>query len=317
MSLNATEHRVVVLGGTGWVGRQVCARFTRLGHHVVVVARHPGREVPCHEFVPLDLTAAGTARLGEVLRETAADVVVNATDGANANDGWDRSDADLKRSNVDLVDTLLDAIARSPRRLRLVHVGTIHEYGPVPAGTVIDESVPPRPVTAYARTKLAGSTAVLEATASGRVDGVVLRAVNVCGPWPSSASLPGKLLTMLNEAARTGRMPIAVAPASRDFVDVRDLAAAVQKAAERPGTAGVFNIGSGVAVPLRRLVALFVTGAGFPESIIEEDRAGTVTSLGGAWTLAGIRRARQELDWVPRITLADSLREMWLTHRRG
>lgn len=317
MSRNGAGQRsVVVLGGTGSVGRHVCAEFTRSGYHVVAVARHPGREVTCHEFVALDLTAAGAARVLRVLRGTAADIVVNATDGANDTDGWDRTEAELTTANMDVVRTLLDAVAGSARRPRLVHVGTIHEYGPVPAGTLIDESVPPRPVTSYGRTKLAGSAAVLEAAASGRVDGVVLRAVNLCGPYPSAASLPGKLLGMLDEAARTGRMPIAIAPASRDFVDVRDLAAAVRLAGERPGTAGVFNIGSGVATPLRRLVTLFVTGAGFPESVIDAE-AGTVTSMGGDWTQADIRRARQELGWAPRIPLADSLREMWLAHRRG
>ncbi|MGC5033514.1 NAD-dependent epimerase/dehydratase family protein [Micromonospora sp. DT229] len=317
LSRNTPGRRsVVVLGGTGSVGRHVCAEFARSGHHVVAVARHPGREVNCHDFIALDLTAVGAARVLRMLQGTAADVVVNATDGANDTDGWDRSEAELATANMDLVRTLLDAVAAAPRRPRLVHVGTIHEYGPVPAGTMIDESVPPRPVTAYGRTKLAGSTAVLEATASGRVDGVVLRAVNLCGPYPSAVSLPGKLLGMLDDAARTGRMPIAIAPASRDFVDVRDLATAVRLASERSRTAGVFNIGSGVAVPLRHLITLFVTGAGFPESVIE-DRSGTVTSMGGSWTQADTRRAREELGWAPRIALADSLREMWLAHRRG
>nr|AHA81992.1 Arm23 [uncultured bacterium] len=305
---------VAVLGGTGWVGRHICATFARHGYRVVVLARNPVSGV-CHDrFVPLDLADAPSAVTAGILRAESVDVVVNATDAANATDGWDRTEDHLIRANVGLVTRLLAAIAALPWQPRLVHLGTIHEYGPVDAGTAVAESAVPRPASAYARTKLAGSTAVLDAARAGLVDGMVLRAVNVCGPYPSPASLPGKLLTLLDEAARTGRMRMSIAPARRDFVDVRDLAVAALKAAERPAVAGPVNIGSGVAVALRELVTLFVTGAGFPASIIEEEAA-SVRSLGGDWIAADIRLAGELLDWTPRIPLDESLKAMWKTHR--
>jgi nucleoside-diphosphate-sugar epimerase len=301
---------VAVLGGTGSVGKHICAEFLRSGYRVVVVARNPAGGAAVRDQVALDLAAATPERVGDVLRESAADVVVNATDAANATDGWERTEAEMAQANVGMVTTLVSAMSALPHRPRLVHVGTIHEYGPAAAGTAISETYPPRPASVYARTKLAGSAAVLAATAAGLVDGVVLRSVNVCGPHPSPETLPGKLLRMLDEASRTGRMPITIAPVSRDFVDARDLALAVRLAAERPGVAGPLNIGSGEAVSLHDLVSLFVTEAGFPASIIEPS-AGTVAGLGADWTRADIRLARERLGWVPRIPLASSLREMW------
>lgn len=307
---------VAVLGGTGWVGRHLCAEFARNGYRVVVLARNPGPGVRHDGFVAIDLAGAVPDTTAAILRAGSVDVVVNATDAANATDGWDRTEEEMVRSNVDLVSRLVAAIGSLPWRPRLVHIGTIHEYGPMDVGTAVAESVVPRPASVYARTKLTGSTVVLDATHAGLVDGVVLRAVNVCGPHPSPASLPGKLLTLLDEAGRTGTLRLGIAPAHRDFVDVRDLAVAALRAAERPGVGGAVNIGSGVAVELRELVTLFVTGAGYPASIIEE-QAVPVASLGGEWVLADIGRARELLGWAPRIPLAESLRSAWETFRRS
>lgn len=304
----------VVLGGTGWVGRHIGADFAGRGYRLVVLARNPSAVPGAGKGVSVDLTSATPCAVADILMAESTSVVVNATDGANATDGWDLTETQLTRSNVDLVTTLLRAIRLMPERPRLVHMGTIHEYGPVAAGTVIDEATPPRPTSAYARTKLAGSTAVLDAAQAGLVDAVVLRAVNVCGPHPSPASLPGKLLSLLEEAARSGTLPISIAPAWRDFVDVRDLADAVVRAAERPGLNRAINIGGGVAIALREFVTLFVTQAGFPASIIE-DQANPVHSLGGDWVQADIRLARQLLGWSPRTPLAESLRHAWKTFR--
>ncbi|SCG58622.1 NAD-dependent epimerase/dehydratase family protein [Micromonospora halophytica] len=307
---------VAVLGGTGWVGRHVCEAFASRGHRVVALARNPVPGVRHDAFVRLDLAAAAPGTIAEILRAEEVRVVVNATDAANATDGWDRTEEQLARVNVDLVRRLLSAITSLPRRPRLVHLGTIHEYGAVEPGVAIDETVVPKPVSGYARTKLAGSNAVLEAAHTGLVDGVVLRAVNVCGPHPSPVSLPGRLLRLLDEATRTGRMEVSVATDRRDFVDVRDLADAILRAADRPGLGCAVNIGSGTAVPMRDFVTLFVTSAGYPASILVE-RPRPVRSLGGAWIEADIRRAGKLLDWVPRIPLGRSLRAMWETFRAG
>ncbi|MFI9505145.1 NAD-dependent epimerase/dehydratase family protein [Nocardia sp. NPDC052566] len=296
----------VVLGGTGWVGKRLCAALAEHGMRVVAVARNRTEGLRCDRFASLDLATAPAATTAALLHEESADLVVNATDAANATDGWDRTETELVRANVSLVEQVLQAIRTQPRPVRLVHIGTMHEYAPVAFGTPVGESMPCAPESAYARTKLAGSRAVLDAARTGAVDGMVLRAVNVCGPDPSRASLPGKLMALL--AAGTVRLPIA--DAHRDWLDVRDLARAAVAAAQRPGVTGVVNIGSGRAVPMREFVETFVREAGSPLSVVE-DTAGGVHSYGGSWLQADIRKAAEVLDWKPRWSLQESLRDMW------
>lgn len=292
----------VVLGGTGCVGGGACAALAGQGYDVHVVARRPVDDPPGHRFTQIDVATAGRAALVRTLADAA--VVVNATGG------WLPTEVDDERQHVHLVAELVEAVAALPGRPRLVQVGSIHEYGPVPAGGAVDESVDPRPTTSYARTKLAGSRLVLDATRAGRIDGVVLRAVNVYGPHVTPASFLGTVVDRLRTAATEGgRVELAVADVQRDFVDVRDLADAIARGATAaPATGRVVNIGRGEALPLRDLVRLVASTAGLP---LELAPGTSVGSRGAGWTRADIGLARALLGWSPLFGPQESVRDMW------
>jgi nucleoside-diphosphate-sugar epimerase len=290
--------RVAVLGATGCVGGGVCAAFSAGGHHVIAVARHHTPRASPYAFVRLDVAATPPREIAGIFDAEGVGVVVNATGG------WLATEEANRHHHVRLVENLLEGTALMARRPRVVHIGSIHEYGPVPSGMAIDESVEPKPVSPYARTKLEGSEAVLDS------EGVVLRAVNVCGPYVTPASFLGTVLGKLREMTRGERLELNIGDARRDFIDVRDLADAVVRAATAPVAGRVINIGRGEAVPIRELLDVLVAAAGFPPDVIKR-QPGTTVSRGGDWTLADIRLAGRLLGWSPRIGLRDSMREMW------
>ncbi|MDX3691362.1 NAD-dependent epimerase/dehydratase [Streptomyces europaeiscabiei] len=306
---------VIVLGGTGCVGRHVCAAFARRGYRVVVVARRPAAHLADQPFRSLDLGTASPADLRALFTEEGAHAVVNATDMGGATDvtgaadGGEARAAELLDASEGLARRLVGALAGLPARPVLVHIGTIHEYGPGIPGTPLDETVPPAPSGAYARAKLAASRAVQSAADAGEISAVVLRLVNTCGPYPTPAGFVGKLLPTLRTAAETGAAPeVTVGDAVRDWIDVRDVAEAVVLAVLRPTGKGTFNIGSGVGVPVRELVSQALTVAGLPDSGV---RAAPTRGLGADWIQADIGQARTQLGWAPRIPLRQSLSDMW------
>ncbi|MFE1363862.1 NAD-dependent epimerase/dehydratase family protein [Streptomyces anulatus] len=308
---------VVVLGGTGCIGRHICAAFAGQGYRVVTVARRPAPGVTPHPHRSLDLRTAGPPVLRALFDDERADVVVNATDMAGATDttgvadGGEARAAELLDANEGLSRSLVDALSGAARTPRLVHIGTIHEYGPGDSGVPLHEDVEPAPVNAYARAKLAGSRAVLDAARSGAVSAVVLRLVNTCGPYPTPAGFAGKLLPTLRAAAAAGEPPaITVGGAMRDWIDVRDIAEAAVLAARRPVSGHAFNIGSGVCVSMRELVGHALAAAGLPDSGVRES-TGQLRSLGADWIQADIGRARALLGWSPLVPLKQSLRDMW------
>ncbi|WP_406063390.1 NAD(P)-dependent oxidoreductase [Streptomyces sp. NBC_01077] len=300
--------RVVVLGGTGFVGRTVCADFRAAGWDVLAVARTvPARPVAAR-FLPLDLAETTPEELARVLADERPDVVVNATGSI-----WSRDDAAMDRICTVPTLRLLDALGALPQPPRLVHLGSVLEYGPLPPDGAPRPDPAPEPTTPYGRAKLAASRAVLEAAADGSVRALVLRVANVSGIGTPDVSLLGRVAERLVAGAAGGEpVTVELAPlrAHRDYVDVRDVSAAVLAAALSSASGRAVDIGRGEAVPVRRLVDLLVRVSGVPARIVErpqEPGAGPERD----WIRTDLAAAREVLGWKPSRGLEESLAAYW------
>lgn len=301
--------RVVVVGGSGFIGRQVCSAFAAAGHEVLALVRRPLPLPSATRSVVIDPLGADSGILRDRLVTERPAVVVNATGAA-----WGADASTMTRTNVTLVDRLVTAVAAVPGWPRLVQLGSAIEYGPSAPGTSVKEDSPCRPNGAYGRTKLLGTEVVLAATRTGRIDGTVLRVFNATGPGSQDVSLPGRVAATLAAANREGRpaaLRLAPLTASRDFVDVRDVAEAVLASAGASHGPGPFNVGSGVAVGVRSLVHRLIAISGVPADIVEEERWRSPLSIGLEWQRADITAARDQLGWSPRRRLDESLRALW------
>lgn len=295
--------RVAVLGATGCMGRHICAAFAAEGSEVLAIARRPAPRIAAHRFQSLDVAGSTSEEFARVLAGENIDAVVNATLG------WGD---ELHRTNVQLVERLLGALSLLPRPPRLVHLGTVHEYGPVPFGTSIHEGITPAPANPYGTTKLTASQMVLDAVRNGTLDGVVLRVANTLGPHPALESFFGSLAVRLRGVDVAAGIELTIADARRDYVDVRDAADAVVRAARITRADPLVNIGCGQAMGVRKLVDELVTAAGLPPETIRE-RRGEVHSRGADWVRVDISRAARLLGWHPRFSIGESMRAMWDT----
>ncbi|WP_410676171.1 NAD-dependent epimerase/dehydratase family protein [Amycolatopsis sp. cmx-4-68] len=302
-----------MLGATGYLGQHICTAFAAAGAGVLAVSRSAQRAgAPSWNgdtgvrAVSLDLAEADSATLTRLCATSEAQVVVNA-----AGTVWHGTADKMITVNARMVERLTSAVAELPQRPRLIQIGTAYEYGPAGPDDLIDEDWPPAPVTAYGRTKLAGTRAVLHAVRAGRVDGVVLRASVTCGPGAPQGSLPGNVAADL--AAGCDVLRLAPLLAHRDILDVRDVADAVVAAARVPATAftrvdPIINIARGESVSVREFVELMITCSGRSVRILEEEpdanRSGTL------WQRLDVSRARQLLNWTSRRTLTESVHDL-------
>jgi len=297
--------KVAVLGGTGFVGKAVSGALLERGHEVVAIARTPRPVAEGASFVPLDLAAAGRDQLAATLGAQGVGAVVNAAGGM-----WGLTEEQMVDANVTLVAHLLAAVETLPTRVRVVQLGSVHEYGLAPLGTSMTEAYVPEPVTAYGKLKLECSNLVLDAAARGGADGVVLRVGNVVGAGQPGHSLLGVVAAKLLEARGHGQAELTLGAlvSLRDFLSLTDAAEAVAAAVTAPGAVGeVVNIGTGHAHNARQLVNMLIDASGVPTTLTEAPAPGPESD----WQQMGIEKAAALLGWTPRRSLADAIAELW------
>ena len=100
--------------------------------------------------------------------------------------------------------------------------------------------------------------------------------------------------------------------ASRDYVDVRDVADAVVRAAKSGLSGRAIDIGCGQAISVRSIVELLIRVSRVRARIVERDQ--TSARLGHStdmWTQVDPQPALELLGWHPTRTLTDAITAYW------
>jgi UDP-glucose 4-epimerase len=209
------------------------------------------------------------------------------------------------RVNVDGTLRLLEWARRTDAG-RVVIVSSAHVFGRT-ADAPVDEDHPTRPASPYGASKVAAEALAQAYGASYGLPIVVVRPFNVYGPGQARGFLVPDIMMPLakGEAPRLGDpRPV------RDFTYVSDAVDLLVKAAHARDVAGeAFNLGSGEGVSVRELarLAVEVSGTGLEPTFDESlERSGDVRSL-----VVDNRKARELLDWAPRVALREGLALTW------
>ena len=244
--------RILVVGGSGFIGTQVVCRLAAQGRRVVVPTRHRERArhlilLPTVEVVQPDrLDADSLAALaGE------ADAVVNLVGVLQGRPGHgaDPWGPDFGRAHVDLPATLVEA-CRTRTLRRLVHVSAL---GVTDGGK---NTLPSR----YLRSKAAGEEKVRQAR---DLDWTILRPSVVFGAGDRFLNLFAKIQAVLPVLA------LAKAEARFQPIWVGDVAQAVVNALDNPATVGRTCALAGPEVfTLRQLVRMAGEWSGHPRPIV-------------------------------------------------
>jgi nucleoside-diphosphate-sugar epimerase len=210
--------RVLVTGASGFVGRHTLPALTRLGCAVIASARHPGPPAPGVEWIAADLFAPGEAE--RVGREARADALLHLAWTAEPGKLWtDPANLDWVEATLRLVRSAAEAGTR-----RLCVSGTCFEYDWPEDGACIERVTPLRGHTLYDVCK-DSCRRILEvyATQTG-LSFAWARIFYLYGAGEHSARLISGIAQALlaGEPAQTTR-----GLAVRDFMDVRDAAAAL------------------------------------------------------------------------------------------
>jgi GDP-4-dehydro-6-deoxy-D-mannose reductase len=310
---------VLITGITGFAGSHLAERFVTAGVAVHGLAHEDppfahlaavANKAIIHRANILDVAAVTSA-----LDAARPDVVVHLA--AQAVPTLAAADpVSAVRVNVLGTATLLSALDAHPA-VHLVMASSADVYG-APDTELVDESAPLRPGNVYAATKVASEALVREFGDRRQAATTVLRPANQIGPRQHPGLAASAFAKQIAEAEAGIAEPVirhGLLDARRDFIDVRDMAAAYALAADLSdkGTA-VYNVGSGRAVPIAEILETLIALARVPVRVEldpERVRSGEPTAFA-----LNASRFRRRTGWAPRIDLRTSLTDT-LEYWRG
>jgi GDP-4-dehydro-6-deoxy-D-mannose reductase len=276
---------VLVTGAGGFVGRHLQAE---LGD----------------AFVPFEGDVLDTPALAKAMRDVRPAGVVHLAAESSVGSSWD----DAPRTwTVNVIGTVnvLDAVRRERPEARVLFPSTGEVYGraeriPTP------EDEAPAPVSPYAATKAAAELACAQQARSG-LDVVITRAFNHEGPGRDERFAVGSWTRQIArlEAEGGGRLLVGDLSAERDLTDVRDVCRAYRLLLDLGVPAGTYNVSSGKAVPMRRVVELL---AGLAQVAVEVEQDPSRLRPVDVPVLCGdSSRVRAATGWAPEISLEQTL----------
>ncbi|MCX5796544.1 MAG: GDP-mannose 4,6-dehydratase [Elusimicrobia bacterium] len=297
--------RVLVTGSAGFLGRALVERLRRrAGLRLFLTDILPApRSRTC------DLLDRDAAR--GLVRDCRPRLVFHMA-GMTRPGPWQ----DLWDAHVTTTVNLLDALLRLPRaqRPRVVVAGSSAEYGAA-RRLPVTESAPPRPVSVYGATKLSQTLAALSFRHHGLVVAVA-RMFNVMGPGMPEHLALGSFARQIASAEAAGgpaRVMVGDLGTRRDYIDVRDAAAALEALSSPQVPGGVFNVCSGRSRTMRELLSRLTAMSACPVGV-SVDRARLRPSDVREF-YGDSRRLRRATGWKPLIPPAQSLRDTLDWHR--
>ena len=179
---------------------------------------------------------------------------------------------------------------------RFVYVASSSCYG-IPDVFPTPETAPLQPQYPYALTKSLGEQIVLHWSSVYKLPALSLRFFNVYGPRARTSGTYGAVFGVFL-AQLLANKPLTIVgngEQTRDFTYVSDVVDALICAADSKKSGGIYNVGTGQAQSVNRLVELL----GADDIVYIPERPGEPDC-----TLADIGRVRRDLGWEPKVPFA-------------
>lgn len=297
--------KVLVIGGSGFIGSHVVDALLDAGHQVRVFGRHAEHFRPALRGVDYQL-GDFSDRMALAAAMNGIEAVfhlVSTTFPGTANLDPKTDVRDNLIGTLELIETMLSLDIT--RLLFISSGGTV--YG-VPEQTPIPETHSLRPINSYGIVKVAIEQYLDMYRRTRGLSPVIIRAANPFGPRQGHSGVQGAVSTFLDRIATGNKIEIwGDGSVVRDFVDVRDLA----ELCVRAGTStheGVYNAGSGVGTSLNQL--LDVIGQVTGKDVVVNFKPARLIDV--PISVLDSAHAKRDFDWAAERTLFDGIRNTWV-----
>jgi UDP-glucose 4-epimerase len=282
--------KVLITGGSGFIGSHLADRLLADGHEVLVIDNYStGRRdnLPEHDALTLvEATIADPDAVASAFSGFGPECVVHAAASYKDPDDWREDVRTNSLGTANIVKATLEVGAR-----RLIYFQTALCYGTRPLEQPITLEHPIRPDSSYAISKTAGEQYI---ELSG-LDFVSFRLANAYGPRNISGPLPTFYQRL------TDGKPCFVMDTRRDFIFIDDLVNVVMQAVVDGVGHGHYHVSTGSDYAIKELFDATIDALGIT---LEEDVEVRPRGEDDAYTiLLDPSRVRADFGWDVKVPL--------------
>lgn len=289
--------KIAVFGADGFIGRHVVACLD--DHEVFSMIRSKSANPGTLTVDLLDKNTVITS-----LRQTRPDVVINCAGIV--------SNTDNVEHNSTFTNNILEAIHELDIPVkRVIILGSAGEYGRVEHGNIpVDEDVPLNAESGYGFSKLVEERNAHLLAKKYNIALIVARIFNPIGKGMHPRFLIPQIIEQVHDlkAGKRETLEVNRLDARRDYVAVKDVAAAIKVLAISTPGHSIYNIGSGEATSNKMLIDSVLSCMalnGSPEVIELSGRPEPNVAY-----QANITRIRTEFGWKPIRTVSEVIKEI-------
>ena len=307
--------RILVTGGTGFVGSHVVDRLLNAGCEVRVIDNlSTGKYANIHDCMKSGKVSfvKGDIRESEVVRKCVHDVDAVVHLAAVTSVPFSIKHPSLTyETNVTGTLNLLNSSLKGKVK-KFIFVSSSAVYGE-PKYFPVDENHTTCPISPYAASKLAAERYCTLFQKEHGLRTVILRLFNVYGPRQGFSDYDGVTAQFIERARH--KLPLVIYGdgfQTRDFVHVWDVADATMRTLKNGNADGeVFNIAFGKPTSINELAKTVIEVAETDLDIIYgEPRLGDLKH-----SFADISKARKSLGYKPKVPLENGLQTLFRINR--
>ncbi len=288
--------RILVTGGAGCLGANLLERYLPQGHAILVIDNFAtGRREVMPEGLDRLSVVEGSVANADLVHRCFADFgpthVIHSAAAYKDPSDWQE---DARTNVVGTINVVRASEAAGVKRL--VNFQTALCYGR-PDTVPIPVDAPLRPFTSYGISKTAGEQYLMMA----QVPVISLRLANVTGPRLAIGPIP-----TFYKRLKAGQSCFC-SDTVRDFLDMEDFFAVMDRALEEGASTGVFNVSTGEGKTIKDVFDAVVDYLGIeaPKAPVVPPGDDDVPAV-----VLDPSRTERELGWRARIGFQDTIRRM-------
>lgn len=261
------------------------------------------------EFEKMDLlSVSDTAR---IIRDFQPRYILHLASYSSVAFSW-KSPIESFNNNTNIFLNILETAREFDLSVRILSVGSSEEYGNVHEEDLpLSEEAPLNPTSPYAVARVSQELLSKVYVEGYGLDVVLTRSFNHIGPRQRDIFAVASFARQLAEIKKSKRTDGTIVTGDvsivRDFIDVRDVAAAYYLLLQKGEKGHVYNVCSGKGTSLQDLISIMADTLGININVLVEK--GLIRPGDNRKIVGCNDKIREALRWSPQYSLEQSLRD--------